>query len=194
MSSVTLNCRWVAAGYVIQLDADTVTLKPLTEVRDAVVAGRSFVLGERPQQRVTSVEEAKVWATPWQQPGLQIQGVAEYVMPDARLAGARYVRGCAGFTGFERTSGLMAPLLEFSNEMRRLTGARWTEWGTEQVASNYLVANLGGTTVLPFPDYATPDHLPAGPRFLHFIGSMRFENGSYARTARQVIAELLAMP
>lgn len=182
--------EYAASGYVIQLDADTVTLKPITEVRDAVVAGHSFVLGERPQQRVTSVEEAKVFATPWQRPGLQIQGVAEYVMPDARLAGARYVRGCAGFTGFERTSGLMAPLIEFSNEMRRLTGKRWTEWGTEQVASNYLVANLGGTTVLPFPDYATPDHLLAQPRFLHFIGSMRFESGDYARTARQVIAEL----
>lgn len=184
--------EYAASGYVIQLDADTVTLKPITEVHDAVIAGHGFVLGERPQQKITTIDEAKIFATPWQQPGLQIQGVAEYVMPDAQVAGSRYVRGCAGFTGFHRTSGLMVPLIEFSNEMRRLTGPRWTEWGTEQVASNYLVANLAGTTVLPYPDYATPDQLPLKPRFLHFIGSMRFETGNYALVARHVISELQA--
>jgi hypothetical protein len=184
--------EYAASAYVIQLDADTVTLDAIAEVHDAVRAGHSFVLGERPKQNITSLDEAKLFATPWQRPGLQIQGVAEYLMPDAKLAGRRYVRGCAGFTGFQRTSGLMAPLIEFSNEMRRLTGTRWTEWGTEQVASNYLVANLDGASVLPFPDYATPDHLPAKPRFLHFIGSMRFESSAYAESAIRVIADLRA--
>ena len=74
--------------------------------------------------------------------------------------------------------------------MRRLTGTRWDEWGTEQVASNYLVANLPGTLVLPFPDYGTPDRIASRPRFLHFIGSQRFTTGCYARTARAVIGEI----
>ena len=187
LSAVT---EYAASNYVIQLDADTVTRSAIDEVRQAVLASSSFVLGERPQQRVTTLEEAQAFATPWQKPGLHIQGVAEYVLPRAALSGSRYVRGCAGFTGFHRTTGLRERLIEFSDQLRQLTGARWTEWGTEQVASNYLVANLDGTTVLPFPDYGTPDQLAADPRFVHFIGSQRFETGHYAEIAGQVIREL----
>jgi hypothetical protein len=186
--------QYAASAYVIQLDADTVTLSTIDEVYDAVAKGHSFVLGERARQQITSLEEARLFATPWQGPSLKIQGVAEFLMPEAKLSGQRYVRGCAGFTGFQRTPELIAPLLEFSNEMRRLTGTRWTEWGTEQVASNYLVANLESTAVLPFPDYGTPDMLDASPRFLHFIGSMRFESPAYTQTANRVIAELRSAP
>ena len=178
------------SSYVIQLDADTVTRSRIDEVRDAVSAGSAFVMGERPNQRLATLEEARAHAEQWQAPGQHIQGLAEYLLPRAALSGRLYVRGCAGFTGFHRTTDLRERLIEFSDQLRQLTGARWTEWGTEQVASNYLVANLDGTTVLPFPDYGTPDQLAAAPRFVHFIGSQRFETGHYAEIAGQVIREL----
>ena len=66
-------------------------------------------------------------------------------------------------------------------------GADWKRWGTEQVTSNYLVANAAGTTVLPFPKYGTPDCARAETAFLHFIGSMRFVNSKYETTSRDAI-------
>lgn len=177
-------------GYVLQLDADTVTLDEPDEVRRGVAAGHGVVLGELKGQRLMTLDEARVNSAPWQRPGLHVQGVAEYVLPEAGLADRRYVRGCSGFTGFAQSAGLGDKLLDFSGRMQRLLGQRWTEWGTEQVASNWLVANQPGTELLPFPDYGTPDQIAHAPRFVHFIGSMRFENGLYARTARDVLNQL----
>jgi hypothetical protein len=165
--------EYAARGYVLQLDADTVTRGPLEEVRQALAAGQGFVLGERAGQGLVTLEEAHADAAAWQRPGLHVQGVAEFVMAQAGLAGTHYVRGCSGFTGFARTAGLQARLIDFSQRMQGLLGPRWNEWGTEQVASNYLVANLSGTRVLPFPAYGTPDQFAHQPRFLHFICSMR---------------------
>jgi len=50
--------------------------------------------------------------------------------------------------------------------------------------------------VLPFPAYAC--FFPGGPRadakFLHFIGSHRFDDNFYAQQALTAIADLAAMP
>lgn len=168
---------------VVQLDADTVTIGDIPEVLSAVLQGRGFVLGEEPDQQLVTHAAARDRAAPWQHPNAHIQAVSEFVMPQASLQGPWYVRGCAGFTGFHQDTDLAEKLFEFSAEMQRLTGDRWKEWGTEQVASNYLVANQRGTTVLPFPAYSTPDQFAKDPRFLHFIGSMRFETGLYTAQA-----------
>ncbi len=191
LSAIT---EYATAGPVIQLDADTVSCGPLPEVRAALAQGHGFVMGERPAQSVTTLHEAQVYAARFAGLGPHIQGDAECLLAQAQVSGTRYVRGCAGFTGFHRTPDLQRQLIEFSLAMRRLTAARWDEWGTEQVASNYLVANMHGTRVLPFPDYGTPDQIGVTvvPRFLHFIGSQRFEHAHYANTARRVLAELQA--
>jgi hypothetical protein len=181
-------------GYVIQLDADTVTLGPLDEVRAAVEAGTGFVMGERPAQSLTTQAAArdKAAAANWQAPGEHIQGLAEFLMPQAQFSDTLYVRGCAAFAGFPRSPDLLPKLLDFSTRMRSLTGARWDEWGTEQVASNYLLANLAATVVLPFPAYGTPEPaLPSSVRLAHFIGSMRFETDQYARVTAQVLQVLV---
>ena len=73
-----------------------------------------------------------------------------------------------------------------------MLGARWREWGTEQCASNFAIANSPGSLVLPFPKYA---NFPQGTvhdegTFLHFFGTHRFKLGYYAALARGVIAEL----
>lgn len=184
--------EYARSSYIIQLDADTVCLEPPEEVIAAVECGRGFVLGERPQQRLNSLDEASAYAAQWQPPDLHIQALAEQMLPLASLAGSRYVRGCAAFTGFACAADLKERLVEFSTQLRRLTGERWDEWGSEQVASNYLVANQHDTTVLPFPTYATPDQLEHKPKFVHFIGSQRFENGQYAQVAGALIRELQA--
>jgi hypothetical protein len=74
--------------------------------------------------------------------------------------------------------------------MTEKLGARWSSWGTEQVTSNYLVANATATRVLPFPKYGTPDQVSEEAAFQHFIGSMRFINRRYENASDEVIQEL----
>lgn len=65
-------------------------------------------------------------------------------------------------------------------------------WGTEQRASNFVTANSPRPVVLPFPAYSC--FFPGGPRaeakYLHFIGSHRFDEDFYGRHALAAIADL----
>lgn len=78
--------------------------------------------------------------------------------------------------------------------MLALLGERWYEWGTEQCASNFAVANSPDAVVLPFPAYASfgPEAIArAGQtKFFHFIGTFRFHAGFFAQEGQKTI-ELL---
>ena len=180
--------------YVVQLDADTLALGDLPEVHQAVMARHGFTIGECAGQGLMTFEQARENAAPWQSDDEHIQGVSEFRFVETNVEQRWYVRGCSGFTGFSPGTAFRANMLAFSREMHRLTGERWSEWGTEQVTSNYLVANSPGTQVLPFPDYATPDVCTTSTRFVHFIGSMRFTTRAYERAAATIISELLSGP
>jgi hypothetical protein len=174
--------------YVVQLDADTLTVQPVPEVLDAILGGKGFVLGEMPDTPVRSLQATRENALPWIEPGAHIQAFAETEMVNAGLPEqASYIRGCAGFTGFPRSATMRETMLDFSRRMTARLGDGWKRWGTEQVASNYLVSNASGTRPLPFPKYATPDCATMETAFFHFIGSMRFINSKYEVTSRQAI-------
>ena len=177
-------------SYVVQLDADTLTIDKIPEVSQAVMHQRGFVLGEESGQRVVSLAETAEIARPWLSPTVHIQGLAETVMEAAGLKYDRYVRGCAGFCGFPKTNNLQEDFLDFSKKMTEKVGTRWSEWGTEQVASNYLVANVTDTMVLPYPKYTTPDIRSQETAFLHFIGPMRFTSRTYEKMSKEIIKRL----
>jgi hypothetical protein len=107
--------------------------------------------------------------------------------------GLRYVRASAGFAGFPRGGCRPDLLRAFSQSMERKLGSRWSDWGSEQVSSNFVLANTTDAQVLPYPKYACFD--PTVPSdqsaFLHFIGTHRFERGIYAKLGQQAIGELL---
>ena len=183
--------EYVADGYVIQLDADTVAVAPLPEVRQAVNDGVSFTLGTEDDQRVGPADETASWARKRLAEGDHIQLAAEALLDQLEPKGSwRYVRGCAGFAGFARNSITPARVVEVSRQMGRLLGPRWAQWGTEQFTSNLLVASSEGGRVLPHPQYCAPHHRRADSAFFHFIGYVRFSNGLYARTASRVCSEL----
>src|SRR3546814_2103893 len=70
------------------------------------------------------------------------------------LTNPRYVRGCAGFAGFARGGDARMLAETFSQEATRLLGAeRWARWGSEQVASNMIVANDPNALLLPYDHY-----------------------------------------
>lgn len=187
--------EYVRDNYVIQLDADTLTVRPIPEVLEAIRNQTGFVLGEMPDTPIRTLPAARENALPWMHPGAHIQGVAETEMVLVGLPeNALYIRGCSGFSGFPRSATMRETMLDFSRRMGGKFGDRWSEWGTEQVTSNYVASNMPGTRALPYPKYATPDEATAETAFFHFIGSMRFINNKYEVTSRQAIRLISGVP
>jgi len=187
--------EYVRDNYVIQLDADTLTVRPIPEVLEAIRNQTGFVLGEMPDTPIRTLTAARENALPWMHPGAHIQGVAETEMVLVGLPeNALYIRGCSGFSGFPRSATMRETMLDFSRRMGGKFGDRWSEWGTEQVTSNYVASNMPGTRALPYPKYATPDEATAETAFFHFIGSMRFINNKYEVTSRQAIRLISGVP
>ncbi len=185
-----------ADHFCIQLDADTVTMGPLPEVLDAIESNRSFTLGEWVAQEIVPVAEA-VQA---------VEGVtSEHVqMLSEKSLGKlesaeklKYVRGCGAFAGFARGTVTVKSIEDLSAAMIKILGReKWLEWGSQQIASNLVIANTPGAIVLPVPKYAS--HMPSididKSIFRHFIGSHRFDQGNYVRSALTAIGDLAASP
>jgi hypothetical protein len=179
---------FVRDNYVVQLDADTLTLQPIPEVLHAVRDAHGFVLGEKSDTSLLPLAVTYENALPFLGPGEHIQDISEASMVALGLPEqARYVRGCSGFTGFPRSHEMRDRMIDFSQRMGGKLGAKWARWGTEQVTSNYLVANATGTVVLPFPKYGTPDLATKDTAFFHFIGSMRHVDNQYTAATRQAL-------
>lgn len=185
-------CSYAKENYVVQLDADTVTVGAPDAVLNAIERRVGFVLGEEARQSLLTLDQttANAKADVWGQS--HIQGFAEACMAEVGLPTSKlYVRGCSGFTGFPQSTEMLENLLQFSILMSsRIGSARWSSWGTEQVTSNYLVANAAGTEVLPYPRYGTPNAMDEETVFIHFIGSMRFSDDKYEKTSRTVIQRM----
>jgi hypothetical protein len=188
--------------YVIQVDADTLVAAPIPEVCECWENNRSFLLGTGSGRAVAPAADAARMVQGW----IKTYGWTEYpvgVEAEASLdrlpdAGRPfYVHASAGFAGFARGAFALDKLVDFSACMSGLLGARrWNEWGSEQIASNYLLANAPDATVLPFPRYACFEpHLALGDHaFLHFLGAYRYNGGVYRRHAAEFISRYNATP
>lgn len=181
-------------SFVVQLDSDTLTPGPIAEVVACIDGNRSFtLLGDRSYPQVEPMIEA--CARLKASTSGQVQAVCERAfdrLPEA--AELMYLRGNAGFVGFARGSLDRERITWFSDLMRRLAGPQWDEWGSEQLASNLLIANSANPLPLPPPRFvsywAHPEIRYEESSFLHFIGPFRYANGLYVRTARRVLAGL----
>lgn len=183
--------KYVVDSYVIQLDSDTVTIKAVPEIGFSIKNATAFVLGEESAQQLLSFEGAHDHAKQFAGSRNHIQDQSELKMVELPNTIDRlYVRGCSGFTGFPPTRTMHEKLIEYSTEMEKLIGNRWIKWGTEQVTSNFLVANSNGVQILPFPKYASPDKATSETVFFHFIGYTRFVNSQYEKMSKKII-ELL---
>ena len=103
-----------------------------------------------------------------------------------------FARQMEVFAGFgEHTDHEVGRLVAAIEAMGEMDNTLFT-W-TKQVASNFAIANSPGAVVLPWPEHACHDPaIDAGrAEFLHFVGTHRFERGTYAALSRAAIA---AMP
>lgn len=177
--------------YVIQVDPDTLPVgEDLQEVRNCIKTGAAFTMADGHRIEPMAAAAAEARATPGDYIGLVAERQFGNYPGSEHLL---YVRGSSGFAGFSRSGFNRAQLEVFHAEMERLVGPqRWREWGSEQCASNFAVANSPGAIVLPYPAYAS--FHPRGPRnepkFFHFIGSYRFDEGFFASKCRREISHL----
>jgi hypothetical protein len=182
-------------SYVVQIDSDMLATGPLPEIAAAIAENRAFTLGTAPRQIIDSVKSAAAFAESHASGHMQID--AERALPSLPPGlGRLYVRGSSGFAGFARGGARREDAVAFSVAMQERIGARWNEWGSEQVTSNYLVANSPSAMVLPWPKYACHfDEVdPQGVWMMHFAGSWRWSRNNYVRLGRQVIRELNEPP
>jgi hypothetical protein len=189
-----LSCLdWSERYYVVQMDADTLAMGEIPEVHDAIAANRAFTLAEGiPLQ---SFDEAVAWVKAYVPSPTHIIDASQLAFAQhPERARLKYIRGSAGFAGFARGAVTRALAEEFHVQMEALLGrTRWREWGSEQVASNFVVANSPNPVVLPHPAYATvgPWTDLAQVRFGHFIGSHRFAGQRFAHAGAALIREML---
>jgi len=186
-----------AQEYVIQIDCDVLCFGPIEEVLECVEQNKAFTLSEgMPIQPLTE----------WVEKGVARKSdhivntfeLRAREFPDAEKW--RYVRGSSGFAGFSK-GGVNFDLLEtFHDGGLKVHRERWREWGTEQIASNFAVANSPGAIALPYPKYATfePEYatfqkkgITAEMSVLHFIGAFRFDRGVFPELANREIDALL---
>lgn len=185
-----------ATEYVIQLDSDMLTLRRPDRLIELVAAQRSFTMpGDLEGCTIMSAREAAAVAR--SKPGEFFQLRFERALdglpdPDAW----QYVRGCAALSSFPPHSITLAGIEAVHRTYEALVGtSEWKTWGSEQITSNTLVAQRGDAEVLPLDLYCS--HFPHGTTFdfaqaamVHFIGTHRYENGTYQRLALRVLREL----
>jgi hypothetical protein len=197
MTLIDLSAR----DYVIQLDSDTVTLGAVDEVRAAIDAGRSFTIlggtdGEAQGLKTLTDFRRDVYpdgpdavpATAHVQTQIEAR-MDRLPQPDAR----RYVRACAAFTGFAPGSVSREDAQAFSRDAQMTVGADiWKQWGSEQVASNYLVANTPDPVLLPYARYYHfwDDGDRVDPGLVHFPGTHRYTGNTYARATAAALQNL----
>ena len=185
----------VGTTYVIQVDSDTLTVREPIAVQRHIEENGSFTLGEWRGQEIVNAKEAADQVIDKVKSGsLHVQMLSEASLHQLALdKQLKYVRGGAGFAGFAKESFSRDVVEGFSAAMAGVLGEKkWSEWGSEQVTSNLIVANCPKAAVLPFPEYCfhRPDIDVESATLVHFIGTYRFHGGRYARLAKRVLSGL----
>ena len=183
--------------YWLQLDSDTVTIGPVPEVASAILANRAFTLLGGPQAEIGALTFAESAAYFWPngaEAGDHIQAQIESRLGEVRNSETKlYIRGCAGFAGFPRGFAGRAEAAWFQAAMAELIGDEGvTRWGSEQVASNMVIANAQDPLLLPYARYMNYWNEAWGKDtgFIHFVGAHRHDNGAYIAATKMAIARL----
>jgi len=181
--------RYSAESYVVQMDADIVVLDYPHEVADAIKDNVNFTMTSKIGFEKMSFINASYLV--WERTMKHVQNLAEKAFRECRNPEERlYIRGCSGFTGFAKGSFDIESLIEFSQEIEAKIGKdKWYEWGSEQVSSNYIVANSPHSVILPYEKYIfyEPGINEENIKVYHFIGTHRFKRGVYIRNAKRII-------
>jgi hypothetical protein len=194
---LALIAHEVKDNFVIQLDADTVTFNTIPEIIECVKNNCSFMIGEWPGQELEPMEQTSERVRLVKSNHVQILAErAMCSMPDYKSYS--YARGQSSFAGFAKGAFSFEFLEAFSKAMEEAVGLpKWREWGSESVASNFVVANSPSASILPNPKYTSfypGRHDYDLSSLVHFEGSNRFAGGVYVKKAKEMIRKVRAIP
>jgi hypothetical protein len=186
--------RNTSQEYTIQMDADILCVGPIPEVLACIEENRAFTLSDSqglPKQPLLD------WAEEPRQSENIVIAFEKRARDYPNSSELLYIRGSSGFAGFAKEAISIEFLESFHRNGLQLMGERWKEWGTEQLASNFVVANSPNSLVLPVPKYLTFERhdlskLAEEPSLLHFLGYCRFDQGLFAKHANLEIDALLS--
>lgn len=181
------------SNYAIQLDADIVCTGPLDDVQSLIDQNRPFALADNAEPGVATLAEIDTWQKENVTEKIHIQDAAESVLDHVGLPASRkYLKGTSAFVGLPRGSDVMPLIREFHNAMSVKLGPRWAEWGTEQITSNYVVANCCNARALSSPAYVnhTPTTTIDAASIIHFFGTYRYHNGRYGQIGCKLIEDM----
>ncbi len=175
---LVLCCQLSKDTYVVQLDADTLTIGSISEVLAAICNKQTFILGTYQCTELQTLESASQFALKIQSQSIQIMAEKCLVKLGDNFPNL-YIRGCSGFAGFNSKIPSIDLLEEFSSKMASMLGGSWNTWGSEQFASNYLLSN-SLPMILTEPKYENFSYRTdiSKAEFIHFIGNNRFHNGT----------------
>ncbi|MCU4675550.1 hypothetical protein N7931_07860 [Catenovulum sp. 2E275] len=184
------------SAYVIQVDTDTITVGPVTDVYNSYKNNQSFTIGSPMWQNRASLQYLKHYFDTLNNDHVQCLGESKLSeLNNFSLEG--YLRGCAAFTGFAKGHFNFEMLEAFSQQMSDILGKqKWDQWGSEQFASNAIVSTDINAYVLPWPKYQNykfpefSENFQGHVSVIHYIGSCRFSDRSYEKLAAQVISQL----
>lgn len=185
-----------AGEYWLQLDSDTVTLGPVFDVERAISSNRSFTLmggADAPDHPLELAAFARAYYPEGEADGHVQTRIESRMEQFAPGLGWKYLRGCAGFAGFAAGNAGRDLATAFLQKMEAMIGEGDAAiWGTEQIASNFLVANEGGAVCLPYSRYMNYWASPWDDEcaFVHFVGAHRHDNGAYLAASCDAITRL----
>jgi hypothetical protein len=187
---ILLISEYVKDYFVIQLDADTLTMGDIPEVNQFVSSNTSFAMGTPSGLFIETARESNDRIKNWPENHVQVKAEKNFYKLEG-YENMKYVRGSAAFAGFAPESFTLSKLENFSQKMYEIIGEDWTKWGTEQVTSNFLVANSSPSKMVPFPKhsgYYPPHNISyENTHFMHFAGHHRWKNGLYIENARNFV-------
>jgi len=179
--------------YVVQMDADTFCRAALRDVNQAIKNNRSFLLGTDLGHAPVSTHQASDFAASL--PLSHVQLHSEIELKNLDGVDQKYMRACAGFAGFAKGEVNWQTVEHFSSQMAKLVVDdrwSWNTWGTEQVTSNFVLANTQEPVSLVEPEYLNYFGRAGseGAHFFHFFGEGRFQNDLYRQLALGFIEDL----
>lgn len=176
--------------FVIQIDSDVLCTGNVTELNECIASNTSFCLSDGMQVKPLAAWKEDGEASPSRHIVVEFERRGAE-LPDAEAV--KYVRASSGFAGFARGCSERAAIEEFHENAKNVFGQRWLEWGSEQIGSNFAIANSPACLPLPWPKYSNymGGELSCENSLLHFLGTWRFQQGHYARLANREIDALL---
>lgn len=179
-------------AYVIQLDSDTISCKPHSEVHLAVKKQQAFLTSEPCWAKAVDTQFLQDIVQQWKNPHVQTRAESHFDEIAFYAENRSYLRGCAGFAGYPKNFASIKKIKEFSEQIENFIGPTWKKWGSEQTTTCSLLSQTLNPISLTWPYYQNYGFPESNEKLesmslIHFIGSNRFNDFNYILLSRRFI-------